>query len=86
MFSASGISLSFVTALGATLCRAQDVNGCPGYTASDVVQTDSGLTASLQLAGDACNAYGYELPDLALLVEYQTGLSYQRVMIDVTYR
>lgn len=46
---------------------------CPGYTASNVVQTDSGLTASLSLAGDACNLYGYDLPDLTLLVEYQTG-------------
>lgn len=51
----------------------QDLSSCPGYTASDVVQTDSGLTASLTLAGDACNALGYDLPDLTLLVEYQTG-------------
>ena len=51
----------------------QGISSCPGYKASDVVQTDSGLTASLTLAGDACNVYGYELPDLTLLVEYQTG-------------
>lgn len=51
----------------------QDLSGCPGYKASDVVQTDSGLTASLTLAGDGCNVYGYDLPDLTLLVQYQTG-------------
>jgi len=74
MFSVLGTSFLLVTALRATLCHAQDVNSCPGYTASSVVQTDSGLTASLQLAGAACNAYGYELPNLSLLVEYQTSL------------
>ena len=52
---------------------AQDPSSCPGYTASDVVQTDSSLTASLTIAGDACNVYGYDLPDLTLLVQYQTG-------------
>ena len=56
----------------------QDLGSCPGYTASDVVQTDSGLTASLTLAGDTCNCYGYDLPDLTLLVEYQTGWYFRR--------
>ena len=51
----------------------QNLSSCPGYKASNVVQTDSGLTASLTLAGDACNVYGYDLPDLTLLVQYQTG-------------
>ena len=51
----------------------QDISSCPGYTASNVAQTDSGLTASLTLAGDTCNVYGYDLPDLTLLVQYQTG-------------
>ena len=56
-----------------TSVASQDLSGCPGYTASNVVQTDSGLTASLSLAGDACNVYGYDLGALTLLVEYQTG-------------
>lgn len=46
---------------------------CPGYTASDVVTTDNGLTAQLTLAGPACNSYGIDLENLTLLVEYQTG-------------
>ncbi|OKL62330.1 putative alpha/beta-glucosidase agdC [Talaromyces atroroseus] len=37
-----------------------------------MVQTDASLTADLSLAGDACNAYGQDIDDLKLLVEYQT--------------
>lgn len=50
-----------------------NLSSCPGYTASNVQQTSSGLTADLTLAGDACNAYGDDLQDLTLTVEYQTG-------------
>ena len=46
---------------------------CPGYTASNVQETSSGLTATLQLAGEACDVYGTDLPNLTLTVEYQTG-------------
>lgn len=48
---------------------------CPGYRASNVQQTDHGLTADLQLAGAACNIFGLDLPNLTLTVEYQTGSS-----------
>lgn len=48
-------------------------DGCPGYQASNVKLTAHGLTADLALAGDACNTYGYDLKDLKLEVEYQTG-------------
>lgn len=58
--------------LGAsTLALAQ--SQCPGYAASNVQQTESGLTADLQLAGPACHIYGTDLPNLTLTVEYQTG-------------
>lgn len=46
---------------------------CPGYEASNVVKTDSSLTADLTLAGAACNAYSDDLTNLKLVVEYQTG-------------
>ena len=52
------------------------VSNCPGYEASNVVKSDSGLTADLTLAGDACNAYGDDLKDLKLLVEYQSSKSF----------
>ncbi|KAL2827223.1 glycosyl hydrolases family 31-domain-containing protein [Aspergillus cavernicola] len=45
---------------------------CPGYVASNVKQTASGLTASLSLAGHACNVYGTDIDSLNLTVEYQT--------------
>jgi hypothetical protein len=51
-----------------------DPNACPGYTASNVVTTDSSLTADLTLAGPACNVYSEDLQDLKLLVEQQNGM------------
>lgn len=52
-----------------------DLSSCPGYKASNVQKTSSGLTADLTLAGAPCNAYGKDLQDLTLSVEYQTGKS-----------
>lgn len=46
---------------------------CPGYIAHNVQQTASGWTASLSLAGAACNVYGTDIEDLDLTVEYQTS-------------
>lgn len=46
---------------------------CPGYRASNIEETGSGLTADLTLAGDACNIYGEDIENLKLIVEYQTG-------------
>lgn len=60
-------------ALFAITVSAAAVEDCPGYQASNVKETDHGLTADLSLAGDACNVYGDDLTDLKLLVEYQTG-------------
>ncbi|KAJ4151242.1 hypothetical protein LMH87_011955 [Akanthomyces muscarius] len=45
---------------------------CPGYKASNVQTTDSGLTAELSLAGAACNVYGDDLEHLILQVTYET--------------
>lgn len=59
--------------LSAAAVAAQDVTSCPGYSASNVQQTANGLTADLSLAGDACNAYGTDLPNLTLTVEYQSS-------------
>ncbi|OAL47292.1 hypothetical protein IQ07DRAFT_545410 [Pyrenochaeta sp. DS3sAY3a] len=49
--------------------NAQDV--CPGYKASDLQENDRGLTATLTLAGEACNVYGTDVQELTLTVEYQ---------------
>ena len=59
--------------------NAQDV--CPGYTASNVVRTPYGLTASLNLAGSACNVYGTDIETLNLTVEYQSS---DRLHVEIT--
>jgi alpha-glucosidase len=56
------------------LTRAADPGTCPGYTATNINVTDSGLTADLSLAGAACNAYSEDLQELKLVVEHQTGM------------
>lgn len=45
---------------------------CPGYTASDVQRSQFGLTATLTLAGEACNVYGNDVDRLTLTVQYQS--------------
>ncbi len=45
---------------------------CPGYRGSNVVRTRNGLTATLTLAGQACNVYGTDIETLNLTVEYQS--------------
>lgn len=45
---------------------------CPGYFASNVKETASGLTALLSLIDHGCNAYGTDVEFLNLTVEYQT--------------
>jgi len=49
------------------------IESCPGYKASNIKTSSTGLSASLTLAGTACNAYGTDLNDLTLTVEYQTS-------------
>ncbi|KAI9877092.1 MAG: hypothetical protein M1830_004838 [Pleopsidium flavum] len=46
---------------------------CPGYTGFNVVRTPIGLTATLKLAGNACNVYGTDIDTLNLTVEYQSN-------------
>jgi alpha-glucosidase len=53
--------------------QASSLDSCPGYTASNVQDSGSRVTADLSLAGTACNVYGDDLTDLKLEVEYQTG-------------
>ncbi len=43
-----------------------------GYTLSSLQETDTGLTAQLNLAGDACNAFGHDVAKLTLQVTYDT--------------
>lgn len=45
---------------------------CPGYQATNIQLTSTGLTADLTLAGTACGVYGDDLQDLTLAVTYET--------------
>ena len=69
-------SLSSGTAIArrASNGTSSGIDSCPGYTASNVVQSGSGFTADLALAGPACNTYGTDLQNLTLKVDYQTGM------------
>jgi hypothetical protein len=64
-------SLGLFGLSGFVLVMAQ--SECPGYSATNIQQTNNGLTADIYLSGRACNAYGLDLPNLTLTVEYQTG-------------
>ncbi|KAK4033891.1 glycoside hydrolase [Parachaetomium inaequale] len=44
---------------------------CPGYKASNVKTSTTGLTADLKLAGTPCNTYGIDLEKLRLEVTYE---------------
>ncbi|KAF9731133.1 hypothetical protein PMIN06_008583 [Paraphaeosphaeria minitans] len=54
---------------------------CPGYKASQVKESGSGLTAVLTLAGAPCNVYGNDIEVLNLKVEYQ---SVNRLAINIS--
>lgn len=70
-------SLSLIALSAFRLVAAQ--SECPGYTATNIQQTQNGLTADLHLAGRACNVYGVDLPNLTLTVDYQTGILKHRI-------
>lgn len=48
----------------------------PGYTLRSIKQTNTGLTASLSLAGPACNAFGQDIANLTIQVTYETSSRY----------
>lgn len=54
---------------------------CPGYKASKVKQSAHGVSATLSLAGKACNAYGTDVDSLDFSVEY---LASDRLNIQIT--
>lgn len=71
LFMAVAVSASALTGIGRP---SNDLlSACPGYTATNVKTTSSGLTADLTLAGKACNVYGTDLKNLVLEVSYDTG-------------
>nr|GAT54403.1 alpha-glucosidase [Mycena chlorophos] len=57
------------------------LDACPGYTASNVKTSGGTLTASLKLAGKACNVFGNDIPSLNLEVVYETA---DRIHVKIT--
>ncbi|KAI0830858.1 glycosyl hydrolases family 31-domain-containing protein [Trametes gibbosa] len=49
-----------------------NVSSCPGYKLTALHETKTGLTAKLNLAGPACNAFGRDVTSLTLEVNYDT--------------
>ncbi|TDL22445.1 glycoside hydrolase family 31 protein [Rickenella mellea] len=49
-----------------------NVSSCPGYTLTSLKNTNTGLTARLNLAGAACNAFGKDIANLTIEVTYET--------------
>ncbi|KAH8158154.1 hypothetical protein CIB48_g10089 [Xylaria polymorpha] len=70
LFMAAAASATALAGTG--LSTADPLSACPGYSASNVKTTSSGLTAALTLAGKGCNVYGTDLKDLILEVSYDT--------------
>lgn len=71
-----GLLLLLAPLVGAAVLETRsDISACPGYKASNINEQGSSLTADLILNGEPCNAYGEDLQNLKLLVEYQTGQS-----------
>lgn len=49
-----------------------DITQCQGYALSGMQETSGGMLANLTMQGSGCNAFGNDIKDLTLLVEYQT--------------
>ncbi|KIW08097.1 uncharacterized protein PV09_01035 [Verruconis gallopava] len=52
------------------ISRQAAIAACPGYRATNVVETETGLAADLELAGTACDVYGKDIERLRLLVNF----------------
>lgn len=68
----TGAALAATVSSRALSLRQANVES-PGYVASNVQTTGTGLTADLALAGPATNSYGMDIENLKLSVNYDTG-------------
>ena len=67
------VTASAAAIFGRDYPSAEPLAACPGYKASNIQTSATGLTADLSLAGKACDVYGTDLADLTLEVSYDTG-------------
>ena len=76
MFTRLLASSAFVAAVSArAIATRQSNDTCvsSGYSASNVQQSGTGLSADLSLAGPACNSYGKDIESLRLTASYDTS-------------
>lgn len=73
LFMAAAASAAVVAGRAYPTGDSDPLSACPGYSASNVKTTASGLKAELTLAGEGCDVYGTDLEDLVLEVSYDTG-------------
>ncbi|KAJ7700869.1 alpha-glucosidase [Mycena rosella] len=74
-------SITIGGVLGGTTVDPAVLDACPGYTASDVKVQGGTLTATLKLAGKACNVFGDDIASLSLEVVYETT---NRIHVKIT--
>ncbi|KAJ7161454.1 alpha-glucosidase [Mycena crocata] len=75
------VSFAIGRVFGGTTVDPSILDACPGYSASDVKVQGGTLTASLKLAGKACNVFGTDIPSLSLKVVYETK---NRIHVKIT--
>ena len=82
----AGSALVAAASARAIAIRQTNDTACPGYSASNVQQSGTGLSADLTLAGAPCNSYGNDIENLRLTVSYDTGMCSQAKFDYCCYR
>ena len=73
----AGSALVAAASARAIAPRQTNDTSCPGYSASNVQQSGTGLSADLSLAGSPCNSYGKDIENLRLTVSYDTSMFFK---------
>lgn len=76
----AGFAWAGIVSGAAISTRQATRESCPGYLASDVAQTATGFTAKLSLRGAACNVHGTDVPELKLIVNYDSSKCIQALV------
>ncbi|KAH7923369.1 glycoside hydrolase family 31 protein [Leucogyrophana mollusca] len=61
-----------LAATGTNATYSMNVADCPGYTLEALTESNTGLSAQLNLAGPACNAFGMDIANLTIDVVYES--------------
>ncbi|KIM36315.1 glycoside hydrolase family 31 protein [Hebeloma cylindrosporum] len=63
--------------------HSRDISKCPGYALNSLQESDTGLTARLSLFGPACNAFGMDVPSLAIEVTYESNSRLFKALLSI---